>query len=132
MFSNIFLDCNFLNKSMLKSNIFFHHFNENWWEIKKINLRFCWTNMPRKKLGIEWSLKNFSTILHSQFNYNTLPVTTLPCQKIVPYQSLSFKLSIWFPIFKELNAWFTILRKCKLWQENCLFKKTVSLRKLYF
>ena len=35
---------------------------------------------PKKRLiGLKWFLNNFSTILKSQFNYHTLPVTPFKC-----------------------------------------------------
>ena len=61
---------------------------------------------PKKRLiGLKWFLNNFSTILKSQFNYHTLPVTPFKCV-ILLFDLLnwaknytSFLVSLYFFIF---------------------------------
>ena len=67
-----------------------------------------YTSLKRFKC-LKWILKHFFTILHSQFNYHTLPVT--------PFNS--FHLSAF--LFLECRVWLLLSENEVIWNPKYLF-----------
>ena len=75
----MFLDWNFLNKSfnyfffiIILNFSFFMNLFADFFKFTKCRL---FNKNSTKSICLKWILNNLSTILHSRFNYHTLPVT---------------------------------------------------------